>query len=167
MIPGHIQRVEPGPGQESVWDYPRPPRLEPVRKHIQIVLNGVTLADTRRAYRVLETSHPPVYYLPPDDIQMQYLSSAPGGSFCEWKGEARYYTIAVGDRTEEAVAWYYANPSPEFAPLQNYVAFYAGRMDACTVDGERVTPQPGGFYGGWITAEIVGPFKGGPGSMGW
>ena len=167
MFRGSIQRIEPGPGQESVWDYPRPPRLEPVSKHVQIILHGVTLADTRRAYRVLETSHPPVYYLPPDDIQMQHLSPALGGSFCEWKGAAKYYTVTVDDRTEEAVAWYYPNPSPEFAPIRNYVAFYAGRMDACFVDDERVTPQPGGFYGGWITADVVGPFKGGPGSMGW
>lgn len=159
--------VEPGPGQESVWDYPRPPRLEPITKHIVITFGGVTLAETRRAYRVLETSHPPVYYLPPDDIQMHYLSPAPGGSVCEWKGAARYSTVSVGDQVEEAAAWYYPDPAPEFAPIRNYVAFYAGRMDVCTVDGERVTPQPGGFYGGWITAAIVGPFKGEPGTMGW
>jgi len=165
---GHsAKRVEPGPGQESVWDYPRPPRLEPSSRHIEIVFNGVTIADTRRAWRVLETSHPPVYYIPPEDIQMQYLTLAPGRSLCEWKGQARYYTLTVGDRTAESAAWYYPNPSPAFAPITGYVAFYPSRMDACRVDGERVTAQPGDFYGGWITADIVGPFKGDPGTLGW
>ena len=160
-------RIEPGPGQESVWDYPRPPRLEDSAKHIQVVFNGVILADTRRAKRVLETSHPPVYYLPPEDIQQQYLLPARGSSFCEWKGQAAYYTVTVGDRTEESVAWFYPHPTPAFEALKGYVAFYPSRMDACSVDGERVQPQPGDFYGGWITSEIVGPFKGSPGTMGW
>ena len=105
-------RIEPGPGQESVWDYPRPPRLEQSLKHIQVVFNGVTLADTRRALRVLETSHPPVYYIPPEDIQTQYLTRAAGSSFCEWKGMASYYTIRVGDKTAEAAAWFYPDPTP-------------------------------------------------------
>ncbi len=160
-------RIEPGPDQESVWDYPRPPRLEDSPKHIQIVFNGVTIADTRRAKRVLETSHPPVYYVPPKDIQRQYLTQSPGASFCEWKGEALYYTLTVGDKIAESVAWYYPDPTPAFAALKDYVAFYPSRMDACFVDREQVQPQPGDFYGGWITSEIVGPFKGGAGTWGW
>jgi uncharacterized protein (DUF427 family) len=162
-----VSRVEPGPGQESVWDYPRPPRLEPTSQRLRVVFNSVTIADTRRGYRVLETSHPPVYYIPPDDIQMQYMLRTAGSSFCEFKGRAGYYTVAVGDRRAEDAGWYYFGPPPAFAPIAGFVAFYAGKMDACYVDDELVTPQPGGFYGGWITANVVGPFKGGPGTWGW
>ena len=161
------KRIAPGPGQESVWDYPRPPRLEPTPRHIQVYFNGLLLADTRRAYRVLETSHPPVYYLPPADIQMQCLIPAGGQSWCEWKGQAAYYSVVVGERRAENVAWYYPNPTPSFLPIKNYVAFYPRPMDRCLVDGEVVVPQPGGFYGGWITSDVVGPFKGEPGTMGW
>jgi uncharacterized protein (DUF427 family) len=160
-------RVPPGPGQESVWDYPRPPRCEPTPKHITVVFDGVTVADTRRAVRVLETSHPPVYYLPPDDVRMDLLEPAGGGSFCEWKGVAAYYTLRVGDRTADRVAWCYPDPTPAFRLIAGHIAFYAGPMDGCFVDGEEVTPQPGGFYGGWVTADVVGPFKGGPGTRGW
>lgn len=158
---------EKKPGQESVWDYPRPPRLEPTTKHIQIILNEVVIADTRRALRVLETSHPPSYYIPPEDIAMQYLVPASGASFCEWKGQAGYYTVQVGTRQEVNVAWYYPQPTVAFTALKDHVAFYAGRMDACYVEGELVVPQPGRFYGGWITSDIVGPFKGEPGTQGW
>lgn len=161
------QPIPPQSGQESVWDYPRPPRLEPTTKHIRVVFNGVVIADTRRAWRVLETSHPPVYYIPPEDIRREYLRPGVGRSFCEWKGAAGYYTLEVNGRRAENVAWFYPNPTPAFAAIGNHVAFYAAPMDSCTVDGERVTPQPGGFYGGWITADIVGPFKGEPGTMGW
>lgn len=161
------KRIEPGPGQESVWDYPRPPRVENVSKHIQVVFNGVTIADTFEAKRVLETSHPPVYYIPPKDIRMEYLEEVGGSSFCEWKGRARYYTVAVGDRRAESAAWSYPDPTQGFAAIKDHLAFYAEPMDACYVDGERVAPQPGRFYGGWITSNIVGPFKGGPGTMGW
>jgi uncharacterized protein (DUF427 family) len=156
-----------GPGQESAWDYPRPPRLEPVTARLTVVLGGVTVADTTRAFRVLETSHPPNYYLPPDDILPGALERSTGGSFCEWKGRARYFTVRAGTRVEADAAWAYGSPSPAFAAITDHVAFYAGRMDACTVDGEVVVPQPGGFYGGWITAAVAGPFKGGPGSRGW
>ena len=159
--------ISPGPGQESVWDYPRPPRLEPTTKHIRVVFNGVTVAETRRAWRVLETSHPPVYYIPPQDIRAEYLKPGAGRSFCEWKGEARYVTLEVNDRRAENVGWFYPNPTPAFAAIRDHIAFYAAPMDSCTVDGECVTPQPGGFYGGWITADVVGPFKGEPGTMGW
>ncbi len=163
----HPQRIAPGPGQESVWDYPRPPRLEPSVKHFRIVFNGVTIAETRRAIRVLETSNPPVYYVPPEDIRMEYLSPTTHATFCEWKGRAAYYTVTVGEKQAEGAAWYYPDPTPHFAPIRNYVAFYAGKMDACFVDGERVLPQTGDFYGGWITHDIVGPFKGAPGTRGW
>lgn len=161
------QPIPPQPGQESVWDYPRPPRLELVEKHIQIIFNGVTIADTHRAMRVLETSHPPTYYLPPEDIQQQYLIPSARSTFCEWKGAGSYYTVKVGDKEAIDVAWYYADPTPGFMPIKNYVAFYAAPMDACYVNGEKVTPQPGQFYGGWITSDVVGPFKGEPGSWGW
>ncbi|MGP1371323.1 MAG: DUF427 domain-containing protein [Almyronema sp.] len=161
------QRIQPEPGQESVWDYPRPPRLEASNKHIQVVLNGITLADTRQAQRVLETSHPPVYYIPPTDLQLAYLQPAAASSFCEWKGRAAYYTLSVGDRQVEAAAWYYPDPTPAFEAIQNYVAFYPSKVDACYVDGERVQAQAGDFYGGWITSDIVGPFKGGVGTWGW
>lgn len=161
------QRIPPGPGQESVWDYPRPPRLEESSRHIQILFNGVMIADTRHAKRVLETSHPPVYYIPPDDIQMQYLTRTNRATYCEWKGQAAYYTLVVGDRQEDNVAWFYPTPTAAFLGIQDYVAFYPSRMEACYVDGELVQSQPGDFYGGWITQEIVGPFKGGAGSWGW
>lgn len=160
-------RIQPGPGQESVWDYPRPPRLEASTKHIQVVFNGVIIADTHRAQRVLETSHPPVYYIPPEDIQSQYFTRTARSSFCEWKGQAAYYTITVGDRTAENAAWFYPNPTRSFASIKDYVAVYPSRMEVCYVDGEKVTAQPGDFYGGWITSDIVGPFKGGVGTWGW
>ena len=160
-------RIPPSPGQESVWDYPRPPRLEESPKHIQIIFNGVTIVDTHSSQRVLETSHPPVYYIPPQDIQMQYLAIAPQSSFCEWKGMATYYTLTVEDKQAANVAWSYPNPTPAFAAIKDYIAFYPQMMDACYVNGEKVQPQPGGFYGGWITSDIVGPFKGEPGTWGW
>ncbi len=159
--------IKPQPGQESVWDYPRPPRLEPTPKRLQIIFNGVTIADTVKGYRVLETSHPPTYYLPPDDIEMGYFYHAGRGSMCEWKGAAKYYTLTVGDKTAERVAWYYPTPTRPFAPIKNYIAFYARAMDACYVAGEQATPQPGGFYGGWVTNDIAGPIKGEPGSSWW
>jgi uncharacterized protein (DUF427 family) len=159
--------IKPGPGQESVWEYPRPPRLEPTDKHIRIIFNGVVIAETRRAWRVLETSHPPGYYLPPADIAVAYLVAGNGRSWCEWKGQARYHTLLVGGKTAVNVGWSYPAPTPPFAPIKDHIAFYAAPMDSCTVNGESVRPQPGQFYGGWITSDIVGPFKGEPGTMGW
>ncbi len=154
--------------QESVWDYPRPPRLERSPKHIQIIFNGITIADSNDTYRVLETSHPPVYYIPPEDIEMEYLQqTTKKQSFCEWKGVANYYTLQVKDKQVVNAGWFYANPTAEFALIKNYVAFYPSQMDACYVDGEKVTPQAGDFYGGWITKDITGPFKGGAGTWGW
>ncbi len=161
------RRVSPDPKTESVWDYPRPPRLEKNTRHLQVIFQGVTIADSRRGYRVLETSHPPTYYIPDEDIDLAYLLPAAGSSLCEWKGAARYFTVSANGRQVERAAWGYPAPSPAFAPLKNHVAFYAGPMDACYVDGEQVVPQPGGFYGGWITQNIIGPFKGAPGTSGW
>ncbi len=159
--------VEPGPGQESVWDYPRPPRVEETSQHVRVVFNGVTIAETHRAQRVLETSHPPVYYIPPEDVRMAHLVEAAGSSWCEWKGRARYYDVVVEGKKAERAAWAYPQPRTDFESIKDHVAFYAGPMDGCTVDGERVKPQPGGFYGGWITSDVVGPFKGDPGTLGW
>jgi uncharacterized protein (DUF427 family) len=161
------QPLPPGPGQESVWDYPRPPRLEDTSRHIQVVFNGIVIADTRRARRVLETSHPPIYYISPDDIQMQYLKPTSRSSMCEWKGSASYYAVTVAGKSAPDAAWTYRRPTPAFVTIRDYVAFYPQVMDSCTVDGEQVTPQPGEFYGGWITRDVVGPFKGEPGSWGW
>lgn len=152
--------IKPGPGQESVWDYPRPPRLEDSGKHIQVVFNGEIIADTHRAKRILETSHPPVYYIPPEDLKLEYFVPTRRQTFCEWKGQAAYYTIKVGVKTSQDAAWYYPDPDPDYAGLKNYVALYPGKMDVCLVDGEPVEAQPGDFYGGWITRDIVGPFKG-------
>ena len=161
------QPVVPSPGQESVWDYPRPPRVEQVRERITIRLGGDLIADTLSAVRVLETSHPPVYYLPMADFVEGALVDAPGSSFCEFKGAARYLDVRGGGLVAPGAAWNYPHPSPGFEVLRNSVAVYAGPMDACTVGGEVVVPQPGGFYGGWVTSSVVGPFKGVPGSMGW
>ncbi len=161
------KRIKPDPGQESVWDYPRPPRLEDSLKHLQVIFNDVVIAETQRAKRVLETSHPPVYYIPPEDIKMEYLTSSPRSSWCEWKGQAAYYSISVGDKRVENAAWYYPRPEPSFESLKGYVAFYPSLMDDCYVDGERVRAQAGDFYGGWITNDIVGPFKGESGTTWW
>lgn len=152
---------------ENVWDYPRPPRVERTTKHVTIVFAEVTVVDSRRAMRLLETSHPPVYYVPREDVLDGVLVPLERSSFCEWKGIATYFDLRVGERVARAVAWAYPNPSPAFALLRDHVAFYAAPMDGCFVDGEKVLPQPGGFYGGWITKELVGPFKGEPGSHGW
>lgn len=162
-----MQKTQPGPGQESVWDYPRPPQLEPTSALIEVVFAGQTLAKTSRAWRVLETSHPPVYYISPEDTQMQFLRQSALNSFCEWKGAASYYSIQIGERVSENAAWFYPHPTAAFEPAKNYLAFYPSRVDACFVDGERVQAQAGDFYGGWITSKIVGPFKGEAGTWGW
>ena len=153
--------------RESVWDYPRPPRVEPVSERIRIIFNGEVIADSARAYRVLETSHPPTYYLPQKDVQMGFLNRTEKSSTCEWKGKAVYYDLSVNDKTAAKAAWSYPDPTPAFAEIKDHLAFYAGPMDACFLGEEQVRPQPGGFYGGWITENITGPFKGGPGTIGW
>lgn len=157
----------PQPGQESVWDYPRPAICEPTSKHLVVEFGGKVIAETGRGFRVLETSHPPGYYFPPDDVAQEDLTRNRHRTLCEWKGQAFYVDVSVGGRTVQNAGWGYAAPTPAFAPIRNYITFYAGRVDACYVDGERVTPQEGEFYGGWITADLAGPFKGGPGTMGW
>jgi uncharacterized protein (DUF427 family) len=150
-----------------VWDYPRPPRLEPTGKHISVYFNKVLIAESRRAWRVLETSHPPVYYIPPQDIRTAYLAPSHGKSLCEWKGRAAYFDIVVGEKVAQNAAWSYPEPTKPFAAIKDHIAFYAGLMDRCLVDGEEVIPQPSAFYGGWITSDIVGPFTGAPGTSGW
>ena len=152
---------------EDVWNYPRPPALQPVPALIRILFAGQRIASTKAAFRVLETSHPPVYYLPRDAFTDCELLAAPGGSYCEWKGQAQYWTIQVGDKRAETVAWSYPDPTSRFRSIKDHLAVYAGPMDACFVGDEQATPQPGGFYGGWITSDLKGPFKGVPGSYGW
>ena len=160
-------RVEPGPGQESVWDYPRPPALERTGSHLVVELAGVVVADTRRGWRVLETSQPPAYYFPPDDVQLDLLEPSTARTFCEWKGGATYRSIRVGDRVAVDAAWLYERPTARFEPIAGHLAFYPQRVDRCLVDGEVVQANDGQFYGGWITSKIVGPFKGGAGTAGW
>ena len=156
-----------GPGQESVWDYPRPPRLEPTGRRVEVIFGGAVIADTRRGFRVLETSHPPSFYIPREDCAEEHLEAVDRTSWCEWKGHASYLSIHAGGRVETAAAWFYPEPTPAFAAITGHVAFYPSRMDECRVDGERVRTQEGDFYGGWITDEIIGPFKGAPGTLGW
>ena len=167
MSPAHPRPDPVGPGQESVWDYPRPPRLEPFDGTITIELGGEEIAHARRCWRVLETSHPPTYYLPPDAFAEGVLRPAVGSSWCEWKGQARYFDLVTAAATAPKAAWSYPDPTPGFVAIRDAVAVMAGMVDRCAVNGETVTPQPGGFYGGWITSWVVGPFKGGPGSVGW
>ena len=155
-----------GPGQESVWDYPRPAIAQATARHLRIVHRGIVVADTRDAVRTLETSHPPTYYFPPHDVAAD-LRDSPGTSFCEWKGNAHYHDVIVGGDAIERAAWSYPDPTAAFAGLRDHIAFYAAAFDACYVDDEIVVPQPGGFYGGWITSDLAGPFKGVPGSRFW
>ncbi len=162
-----VRRIEPAAGQESVWDYPRPPRVEESGERVVVRLGGSVIVDTRDVVRVLETSHPPVYYLPRSAFADGVLEPAAGSSFCEFKGAARYLTLRSQQATAERAAWYYPSPSPGYEVLADRVAVYPAAMDSCEVDGETVVPQAGGFYGGWITSRVVGPFKGEPGTMGW
>lgn len=152
---------------ESVWDYPRPPRLERASKRLRVVFAGTTIADTTGGFRVLETSGPPTYYIPPTDVRLDLLEPATDRSLCEWKGTAHYWTIALGGRRAERAAWSYPSPTPPYRAITDCLSFYAGRVDGCFVDDEQVRPQEGDFYGGWITSNIRGPFKGGPGTQGW
>jgi uncharacterized protein (DUF427 family) len=156
----------PGPGQVSVWDFPRPPRLDTDAREVVVRWGDVEVARTRRAVRVLETAHPPSFYIPWDDVVRHFLQPAAGSSFCEWKGPAHYWSLVDGDRRLPRVAWSYPHPLPGAEALATCVAFYPLDLD-CRVDGAVVLPQPGAFYGGWITPELVGPFKGEPGSSGW
>ena len=153
---------------ENVWDYPRPPALVPCERRVRVVAGGATIADSTRALRVLETSHPPTIYVPPEDVDAAALRPAAGSSLCEWKGRAAYFDVVGGDGgVAERAAWSYPAPAPAFAALAGHVAFYPGRVEAAYLDDERVTAQKGDFYGGWITADLAGPFKGAPGTRGW
>jgi uncharacterized protein (DUF427 family) len=153
--------------KESVWNYPRPPRIEMSSRLVQVIFNNETISETNRSLRVLETSHPPTYYIPSEDVQQQLLIPSESKSYCEFKGVATYYTIQVKGKVSENAAWSYHSPNPGYESIKDYIAFYPGRVDACYVDGERVKAQEGDFYGGWITSEIEGPFKGGSGTNGW
>jgi uncharacterized protein (DUF427 family) len=155
------------PGQESVWAYPRPAIAEPCGARIVIEHAGRIIADTCASVRTLETSHPPSYYIPPCDIAPGVLRRATGSSLCEWKGAAVYWDVVLGEVVLPRVGWSYPDPTPKFRLLRDYVAFYPAPFDRCSLDGETVTAQAGGFYGGWITSSVAGPFKGGPGSRGW
>lgn len=163
----HVDRIKPGPGQESAWDYPRPPVIQATDRHITVTFAGTVIADTTRALRVLETSHPPVYYIPLADVAPGVLSASGRASYCEFKGEATYHDVRVGGQTAAGGAWTYERPTSGYEQLVGHAAFYAHLMDECTVDGVRVRAQSGGFYGGWITPDVVGPFKGEPGTSGW
>ena len=162
-----IKPVKPGPGQESVWDYPRPPRLEKFDGHIRIIFNDQDIAESVRAFRILETSHPPTFYIPERDFRPGVLEKVPGTTCCEWKGSAHYYDIVVGEKSAVKAAWGYATPNQRFASIKHHVSVYPGLMDSCFVNEEKVQAQEGDFYGGWITSMIVGPFKGGKGTGGW
>lgn len=158
--------AEPGKGQESVWDYPRPPILVEDSRLVEVRMDKVVIARTVRSVRVLETASPPSFYLPHEDVRVDLLQPARGHSFCEWKGQADYFDINSGDEMIERSAWSYRRPPDVYARIAGYISFYPGSI-ACYVDGKRVLPQTGGFYGGWVTDEIVGPFKGEPGTGGW
>jgi uncharacterized protein (DUF427 family) len=162
-----VKREDTARGQESVWDYPRPPRVEPEARLVRIVLGGAAIATTDHALRVLETSHPPGIYVPPEAFSPGSLRPNPRRSVCEWKGVAAYWDLSGGQATRRAAAWSYSEPLPGFEPIAGYISVYPGRVDACYLDDEAVRPQEGGFYGGWITDDIVGPFKGGAGTVGW
>ncbi len=152
---------------ERVWDYPRPPAVVSCERRVRVELGGVVVADSRDALRVLETSHPPAIYVPPRDVRMDLLRPIRRSTVCEYKGRAAYFDVAAGDRVARAAAWAYPDPAAGYEALRDHVSFYPGRMDACLLDDERVQPQAGDFYGGWVTAELVGPFKGGRGTAGW
>lgn len=156
--------VEPAPGQESVWDYPRPPVARSCARLLEVRDEKMLVARTTRSIRLMETASPPTYYIPPDAVMMELLIEAAGRSVCEWKGAARYW--ALSSDPDVPVGWDYPRPRARFNLLKNHIAFYPGRI-ACFVDGERVEPQPGRFYGGWITSDVVGPFKGEPGTGHW
>jgi uncharacterized protein (DUF427 family) len=159
--------IVPRPGQESAWDYPRPPRVEPDTRLVRVELAGAVIAESSAALRVLETAGAPCWYLPPESVRTEMLRAASGTTVCEWKGVASYFDLVVRDRVVRRAAWTYLDPMPGYESLRGRIAFYAGRVDAAWVDEERVRPQPGAFYGGWITDDVVGPFKGEPGSEGW
>lgn len=157
---------EPGPDQESVWDYPRPPVLREDRRHVLVKHQDSVIADSTRTVRILETASPPNFYIPPEDVDAGLLSPAAGSSFCEWKGEAHYISLAAPSAEVAHVGWFYPQPHRDFVSIAGYFSFYPAKIE-CYVDDERVRPQPGGFYGGWLTDEIIGPIKGLRGTSHW
>ena len=158
--------TEPASGQESVWDYPRPPLMVPDRRLVEVRVGELLIAQTRGAIRVLETASPPSFYLPPEDVRTELLQPVGGHSFCEWKGRASYFDVTAPSCVIAQAAWSYEQPLEAFARLADHIGFYPGRI-ACYVDGQSVRPQAGGFYGGWVTDEVVGPSKGEAGTGGW
>lgn len=161
-----VNRVLPGPGQESVWDYPRPPRVELSSRSVRVEFAGELIAQSMRSHRVLETSHPPSWYVPRQDVRFEFFTRTAKRSYCEWKGVATYYSLSLGGQQLDNIAWSYEDPTPAFGAIRDSFSFYPNVLD-CFIDEKRVLAQPGGFYGGWITPDVVGPFKGGPGSLGW
>lgn len=159
-------RIEPGPGQESIWDYPRPPRVEAVAEPLRVAFAGETIAATTQGLRVLETAGAPCYYFPKSDVHAKFLHHSPGSTVCEWKGLARYHDVVVDDQVAARAAWSYPDPTKPYREIAGHVSFYP-RLVECYLGNERATPQPGGFYGGWVTSRVVGPFKGERGTMGW
>jgi uncharacterized protein (DUF427 family) len=167
-VPSGVDPVVPGPGQESVWDYPRPPRVEASAERVRVVAADETIAESTRAQRVLETAGAPVYYLAPDDVRTDLLVRSATSTICEWKGPASYWSLALPDGTViKDVAWAYERPNRGYEAIAGHLAFYVAKVDEAWVDDERARPQEGGFYGGWVTTRIMGPIKGGPGSWGW
>jgi uncharacterized protein (DUF427 family) len=166
-VPAGVHPVMPGPDQESVWDYPRPPRVEAFAERVRVVVDGIVIADSSGAVRVLETAGAPVYYLPRDDVRMDLLAASSGTSHCEWKGRASYWSLRTPGRAIPDAGWSYETPMRGFEAIRGRLAFYAAKVDEAWVGDERATPQPGGFYGGWVTSRITGPIKGEPGSWGW
>lgn len=162
-----MKKIKPEKDQESVWDYPRPPAVEAVTSHLRIIFNGIVIADTNQSYRVLETSHPPTYYLPVSSFKEGTLQEGSLSTACEFKGISFYYDIKVGDKVALNAAWGYPTPNGKFKVIKDHIAVYAHKMDACYVEDEMVQAQEGDFYGGWITSKIVGPFKGAQGTWGW
>lgn len=156
----------PSPGQESVWDYPRPPALMPDHRRVIVCMQGKVLADSSSSFRIVETASPPTFYLPPGDVDVSRLIPMDLSSVCEWKGNAQYWAMKGAKKKREPVAWVYPQPYPEFESIAGYFSFYSGLLE-CYVDQECVQPQPGGLYGGWVTKEIIGPFKGPPGTEEW
>ncbi len=165
--PPPVDRILPGEGQESVWDYPRPPRVEPVAERIRVTVDGITIADSVTALRVVETAGAPVYYLPPGDVRLDLMTGNGQHSVCEYKGLATYHDLIMPGRTIANAAWSYDEPASGYQAIRGFVAFFAGRVDEAWVGDELATPQHGGFYGGWVTSRVVGPIKGGPGTLGW
>lgn len=152
---------------ENVQTYPRPPALEPARAHLRAVLAGTVIAETTQGFRVLETHHPPTYYIPPEDVLPGALLPSPARSWCEWKGEARYFDAKANGMVSYKAAWHYPKATDQFAPIAGYFAFYPERLEACFVNDELVENQPGSFYGGWVTSNLTGIIKGRPGTEGW